>query len=161
MPTRTSEPTASAEITVAATPDEVYALVSDVTRTPEYAVECVRCEWVGGTGPAVGVRFRGNNRHGNRRWTTISEVVAAEPGARFAFEVVTVGTRVARWEYEIAAADGGARVTESTWDQRPGWLRIASIAATGVRDRTAENNQNIRRTLERLKVIVESNASHA
>jgi hypothetical protein len=48
----------------------VYDLVTDVTRMGEWSPECVACEWVdGATGPAVGARFRGRNRHGLARWS--------------------------------------------------------------------------------------------
>lgn len=48
---------------VAASPDEVYDLVSDVTRTPEYSPEIRRCTWLdGATGPAVGARFAAVNK---------------------------------------------------------------------------------------------------
>jgi hypothetical protein len=155
MASPSSEPTATAEIIVGAPVDAVYDLVSDVTKTGEFAVECITCEWIDADGPAVGVRFRGSNRRGGRRWSTISKVTDAEPGSRFAFETTSLGAPVARWQYDLVATDDGCRVTESTWDQRPGWLKIASIPVTGVRDRTAENTQNIRTTLERLKAAVE------
>lgn len=152
----TNPPTASAELSVGASPQAVYELLSDVTRTGEYSVECVDCEWLDGTGPAVGARFRGRNQRGSRGWSTVSKVTDAEPGKRFAYEVSVMGTRVARWQFDLAPAGDGCTVTESTWDRRPGWLRYASIPATGVRDRTAENTRNIQLTLERIKAVVET-----
>ncbi|WP_163510434.1 SRPBCC family protein [Fodinicola acaciae] len=149
-------PTASAAVTVSASPQAVYDLVSDVTRTGEYSAECVSCEWLDGGTAAVGARFRGRNRRGRRGWSTVSRVTDAEPGKRFAFEVITMGTPVARWQFDLVATGDGCTVTESTWDRRPAWLRYASIPVTGVRDRTAENTRNISRTLDRLKSVVES-----
>jgi hypothetical protein len=58
---------------------------------------------------------------------------------------------IGRWQYDLVAADGGCRVTESTWDQRPGWFRKIAKKATGVPDRAAENSKNIELTLQRLK----------
>jgi hypothetical protein len=155
MPSPSSEPTATAEITVGAQPQAVYDLVSDVTRIGDFAVECRSCEWIDAGGPADGARFKGSNRRGVRRWSTVSRVTDAEPGRRFGFETSSLGTPVARWQYDLVATADGCQVTESTWDRRPGWFRVASIVATGVRDRTAENSQNIRTTLERLKAVVE------
>src|SRR5688500_9460498 len=44
--------------TVTAPPGDVYALVADVTRMPEFSPEVVRCRWRDGApGPAVGARF--------------------------------------------------------------------------------------------------------
>ena len=44
-----------------ATPEEVWALVSDVTQIGRYSPETFEGEWLdGATGPAVGARFRGH-----------------------------------------------------------------------------------------------------
>ena len=69
----------------------------------------------------------------------------------FAFDVKSVVIPVAHWRYEITAADGGCRVTESTWDHRPGWFRGIAGIATGVRDRAGANAEHIELTLHRLK----------
>lgn len=49
----------SAERLIEASPELVYALVSDVTTTSKRDLECCRCEWCGtDTSAAPGVRFR-------------------------------------------------------------------------------------------------------
>jgi hypothetical protein len=58
---------------------------------------------------------------------------------------------VARWRYDIAGADEGCRVTERTWDHRPGWFSKTAWIGTGVRDRDAANAEHIKLTLQRLK----------
>ena len=72
---------------IEATPRVLYDLVSDVTRTPEYSNEVVRCIWVGGaTGPAVGARFKAINSAGRGpNWPNKPVVTAADPGREFAF----------------------------------------------------------------------------
>ena len=53
-------------VVVAADPAAVYALVSDVTRTPEFSPEVTAVRWLdGATGPAVGARFEAVNTSGN------------------------------------------------------------------------------------------------
>ncbi len=48
---------------IAAPPERLYALVTDVTRTPEFSPDIVRCSWLDGArGPAVGARFEAVNR---------------------------------------------------------------------------------------------------
>ncbi len=66
-----------------AQPDEVYALVADVTRTPEFSPEILECVWLdGATGPGVGVRFEATNKVSRGpSWKNRPVVVAAEPGA--------------------------------------------------------------------------------
>jgi hypothetical protein len=76
-------------IEIAATPNEVYAAVADVTKTGERSPECRAAEWLSGAAPGtVGSRFRGRNRSGIARWSRVCEVIAAEPGRRFAFRMV-------------------------------------------------------------------------
>jgi uncharacterized protein YndB with AHSA1/START domain len=155
------EPTVKETIAIAASPGTVYGLVSDVVGMPEWAVECERCQWLGNVGAArPGARFRGRNRRGRHRWSTVSTVTAAEPGVRFSFKVSSLGMPVAAWAYDIEAADGGCVVTESTTYQT-GFLlrRVLAPVATGVRtreERCAENRRNITRSLERLKTTAEA-----
>lgn len=56
-------------------PAEVYAAVSDVTRTGEWSPQCRRCTW-DSDARGVGARFTGDNRTSEREWSTTSEVVA-------------------------------------------------------------------------------------
>lgn len=104
-----------ASVIVAATPDEVYDVVTDVTRIGEWGPECYRCEWLdGATAAEVGARFRGYNRLGPLKWATTCTVVTAERGREFAFTVVSRhGREETRWRYGFDVADGGTRLTES------------------------------------------------
>ncbi len=84
---------------------------------------------------AQGAVFAGHNENGSQRWSTKCTVTDAEPGRVFAFDVRHSVIPIARWQYDIVAADGGCQVTESTWDRRPGWFRKLAGKATGVPDR--------------------------
>jgi uncharacterized protein YndB with AHSA1/START domain len=60
-----------ARIEIAATPEQVYRLITDITRMGEWSPECYRCKWLSGSGAAVpGARFRGYNKLGPFRWQT-------------------------------------------------------------------------------------------
>ena len=113
---------------VAATADAVYDLVSDLPRMGEWSPECERVTWRGdATGPAVGARFIGWNRKGGVRWFTWGEVVAADRGRHFAFDVTFGPVSVARWAYVFTPdVDGsGCTVTEEWTEHRPrlvGWV---------------------------------------
>ena len=110
-------PTHSDSIIVARSPDDLYAMVADVTRMGEYSPICKECWWDEGDGPRVGARTSpGATCSPNARGRTRSEVVAAEPGREFAW---VVGADVARWGYTFSSVDGGTQVTES-WEFRPG-----------------------------------------
>ena len=93
-----------------------------------------------------------------RSWTTKCTVTHAEPGRVFAFDVKSAIVPVAHWRYDIEPVDGGCRVTEQTWDRRPGWFRKPAGIATGVTDRTSANAKHIELTLQRLKARAEHQA---
>jgi hypothetical protein len=151
------DPTASGKIEVNASPGRVYELITDLKSLAGLAEETVSCTLLdGATAVAVGVRFRGAQKRGIRRWTTVSTVTDAEPGEQFAFNVKSMGIAVSRWQYEITTTPSGCAVTESTWDRRPKWFEILSRPATGVTDRTAVNSHNITETLKRLKAKAEA-----
>jgi hypothetical protein len=153
-----NEPSAAAHTDVAARPEAVYALVSDLDGMSRVAAEFDRGRWLGGAREAaVGARFRGHNRKAWRRWSTTVEVTDAEPGRRFAFEVTAVaGIPVSRWQYDIEPTEDGCRVRELTWDRRPSWFRPLANLVTGARDRTEQNKHNIERTLAQLKATAEA-----
>jgi hypothetical protein len=152
-------PSASGSVDIAAAPEAVYALITDLDVMSQLAEETAAMRWAGGGGPSPGAVFKGTNRHGWRRWTTKCTVTDAEPGRRFAFDVSHTGLPISRWAYEIAPSGGGCVVTESTWDRRPGWYRTPAGLVTGVRDRAGANADHIRLTLQRLKARAESDAA--
>jgi len=149
-------PDATASVAVNASPERIYALVSDPGALAGVASEYASHRWLGGaTSAGVGARFRGTNRRGARRWSTVSKVTDATAGKLFAFDVSAFGIPVSRWRYEIEPAEGGCVVTESTWDRRPAWFRSPSALVTGVWQRARENQANIEATLARLKAVAE------
>ncbi|MEC3980651.1 SRPBCC family protein [Amycolatopsis sp. H20-H5] len=149
-------PSATGRIVVEASPEKVYALVSDPGSLAGLAEEYAGYRWLGDAkAAAVGARFRGSNRRGLRRWSTVSTVTDAEVGRRFGFEVTFVGLPVARWQYDIEPDGVGSAVTESTWDRRARWLKVPTALGTGVWQRDETNHENIAATLHRLKDAVE------
>ena len=152
----TAPASAEGTIEIAASPDAVYAVVSDPDRMSAVAEETARILHRRASVGRVGSRWVGLNRNGWRVWPTMARVTDAEPGVRFAFEVGELGIPVARWQYDLEATDGGVRVTERTWDRRPGWFAAATVPFTGVADRDGQNARNIAATLARLKAAVES-----
>ncbi len=147
----------SVDLYMDATPDEVWALVSDVTRIGEFSPETFEAEWLdGATGPEVGASFRGHvkrNGRGPTYWTTC-KVTEAEPAKVFEFAVINGDKPVNTWRYELKPAGTGTEVTES--------FRLANTAATraywyllGSR-RGKTNREGMRTTLERIKAQVEA-----
>ncbi|HLI72536.1 MAG TPA: SRPBCC family protein [Acidimicrobiales bacterium] len=148
------------EKSVAASPESVYDLVSDVTRMGEWSPETTSCRWLGGVAaPVVGARFRGSNRRGWRRWSTTCTVAAADRGRRFAFDVAFGPLPIARWTYEFAAEGDGCRVTESFVDRRPSWMVMMDPTIMGIGDRGQHNRETMEATLASLDRYVTSEAA--
>jgi len=145
---------------VDATPEVVYDLVSDVTRMGEWSPECVACEWVdGATGPVVGARFRGRNRHGLARWSNRPRVIAADRGREFGFVATDpLGRDMTRWTYRFEPTPAGTDVTESIEMLRsiPLHIRLTDRWLMGVKDRKADLEANMHRTLAAIKTAVEA-----
>lgn len=145
-----------AEILVLAPADRLYLLVSDVNRIGEWSPECYRCEWLDGAmGPALGARFKGYNRRGWFRWSTICTVTAAEPGRVFAFEVRPRGGKLqSRWRYELGPVEGATILRESFeafW-----YIRlVVRLFFGGGRNRLDQLEDSVRQTLQRIKAVAE------
>ena len=108
------------ERVVPAAPEVVYAALADVTSTGTRSTECHTVSWLtdGPQEPVVGARFRGRNKVGLARWSRTCEVVAAEPGRRFAFRTLPERLDVSRadsttWAYDLEPCEGGTRVRHS------------------------------------------------
>lgn len=142
---------------VRADPTTVYAMVSDVTRMGSWSPETTSCRWLDdATGPEVGARFRGSNRHGRLlRWSTTCTVTHAEPGRQFAFDVDYAGVPISRWSYDFAATAAGCSVTESWTDRRPTLMRLASVPVMGIADRAKHNRGGMETTLAALRAVAE------
>jgi len=141
---------------IAATPADVYAAVSDVTRMGEWSEECVGCEWHDGyDGAVAGATFDGHNRNGEHAWTTQGKVIVAEPGRAFAFECSMFDFHYSTWGYGIEPTASGCRVTEWSEDLRPESVYEFSEQTSGVADRAQRNSETMRVTLERLAAALE------
>jgi hypothetical protein len=147
----------SVTVHMQASPDQVWALVSDVTRIGEYSPETFEAEWLdGATGPAVGARFRGHvkrNQKGPIYWSP-AEVTACVPGEVFEFAVPNAAKPLNTWRYELAPAGDGTDVTESFRLTPTLPLRIYWALAGWARGKT--NRNGMRTTLERMKAQLEA-----
>jgi hypothetical protein len=153
-----TEPLATGEVMIHASPEEVYLLVSDPVAMAELSEEFYKARWIrGATEAAVGNWFSGTNRNGLRRWVTHAEIIEASPNRRFVYRVRTpFYVPISRWEYEITPVATGCRVTVTNWLRVPRWFVPIAIFITGQPDRAATNSTNIDTTLRRLKAHVES-----
>lgn len=146
----------SVTVHMAAPPERIWDLVSDVTRIGRYSPETFEAEWLdGATGPAVGARFRGHVRRNGRGpvyWTTCT-VIASNPGREFAFGVGPAGKPYNVWRYQLEPAGDGTDVTESFELADMLGLRMYWALLGWARGRT--NRNGMQTTLERIKAEVE------
>jgi uncharacterized protein YndB with AHSA1/START domain len=147
----------SVTVHMAAPPERIWDLVSDVTKIGRYSPETFEAEWLdGATGPAVGARFRGHvkrNGRGPTYWTTCT-VTAAEPNREFAFGVGPSKRPINVWSYRLEPSGDGTDVTESFALVNTLPIRLYWAALGWARGRT--NRNGMRTTLERMKAEVES-----
>jgi hypothetical protein len=149
--------THSDSIVVARSPEELYDLVSDVTRTGEWSPVCRACWWDEGATGQAGDWFTGRNEVPGRTWETRNQVVVADRGREFAW---LVAGRLVRWGFTCTPVDGGTRLTE-TWEFLPAGRaffaeRYGEDAQRQIEDRTRAAHAGIPATLAAIKAIAEN-----
>jgi uncharacterized protein YndB with AHSA1/START domain len=128
-----------AEIEIARPPEDVYAVVSDLVRGPEWQPSLVRVDVEAGTEVR---RIAGHEREAR------FEVTRAEPPRLF--EIVSHASPVRAWAtFELEPAAAGTRVRLALVLELSGPLRFAGRMVRGRAEREAREN------LERLKQLVE------
>jgi hypothetical protein len=147
----------SESVVVARSPEDLYDMVSDVSRMGEWSPVCTACWWDEGAGPQPGAWFTGRNELPERTWETRSQVAVADRGREFAW---VVGGAWVRWGYTFAAVDGGTRVTES-WEFLPDGIarfhdRFGDDAEAQIANRTEAAHRGIPVTLAALKKAAEA-----
>lgn len=147
--------TTAASLDIAASPDLVFAAISDLEQMGRFSPENTGGEWLGGArGPGLGVKFRGANANGGKTWTTTATITEFAPPTKFAFEVTVGPVKVSRWSFELEPSPIGTRITETWLDRRP-WL-VRRFYSSPVADREAFTVASIATTLERLKAHLEA-----
>lgn len=145
-------------VTVRASAETLYGLVSDITRTGEWSPVCTSCWWDDeDSAGQVGAWFTGRNELPHRTWETRSQVVAAERGREFAW---VVGGSFVRWGFTMTPADTGTTLTES-WEFLPAGIamfeeKFGDRASVQITDRTQQALDGIPKTLAAIKRIAES-----
>ncbi|TQK28850.1 SRPBCC family protein [Arthrobacter sp. SLBN-53] len=146
-------PLLQAQIDIDAPPAKVWALISDLSRMPEWSPQTRKMKLLGGM--RVGAKTVNVNRRGLQAWPTTSTITAIEPERKLAFRVDLNGTE---WSYELEPIDGGTRVTESR--RAPNGVKKVSTVLVnammgGVPSFEAELVDGMNQTLARIKAAAE------
>jgi hypothetical protein len=145
--------TAQVSIEIAAPVDVVYDLIADVTRMGEWSPECVSCEWLDHPGQ-VDSTFRGRNRRGLARWSTVARVLVAERPRTFSFATLFRDQVATRWTYELEG-DERTRLTES-FEAVTTPRVIAAVERLFIRDRQQQLEAGMAQTLAAIKSAAET-----
>jgi hypothetical protein len=147
----------SDSIVIARSAEDLYDMVSDVTRMGAWSPVCKECWWEDGRSPQVGAWFVGRNEQPDKTWKTRSKVVVADRGREFAF---LVGGAHVRWGYTFTAQDDATLVTES-WELLPVGValfeeRFGAEAQATIAARAESARTGIPATLAAIKAEAES-----
>jgi uncharacterized protein YndB with AHSA1/START domain len=84
-------PVAQSEICIAAPPEEVWSLISDLERGPEWSLATLECQLTSEGAPGLGSRYRSVSKFAVSRVTTEHEIVEWVPPRKMVSKVVKGG----------------------------------------------------------------------
>ena len=157
------KPSAEVSIDIAAAPEVVWDLVTDINLPARFSSEFQGADWLDDDTPALGARFTGRNKHGIAgSWETTCTITWFEPLRDYGYTVDDLDSPAARWRYTLEPSDAGTRLT--MWaEMGPGRSGISwfiykhpdqeeEIIAT----RLQEWRVNMEATLAGIKALAES-----
>ena len=160
------KPTVEVPIEIDAPPERVWAIVSDIETMPGASPELQGVEWLDGrSGPGLGARFAGHNRHDALgEWSTVSVIVAYDPPRVFAWAVGDPEFPAAIWRFSLEARAGGTLLRQ--WVQMGPGRSGLSVAIEQMPDkeqkivfvRLRELEGNMGATLAAIKRLAEGAA---
>ncbi len=153
MPKATPLPLTSS-VEIDAPPEEVWSVVSDVTRMPEWSPELRRLWFVGGR-RGLGALLLGINRRGLVAWPTTSRVIRFEADRAVAWRTRESG---ATWTYELEPVGEGRTRLTSRRDLRGYGVATSLMGPVigGAAGHDRELGEGLRSTLDRIKATVEA-----
>ncbi|MEU7765876.1 SRPBCC family protein [Nocardia sp. NPDC049190] len=143
-------------IDIAASPERVWAVVSDLARMPEFSPQCVRMVALGSI--RAGTWTINLNRDGKKYWPTTARILRYEPGRAFTFRI---NENRSVWSYLLEPTETGTRLIErrdmpngTTWVSR----RAIDAALGGEQPFEEALLRGMTRTLDNIKLAVEAYA---
>ena len=142
----------SATVEMKAAPEDVWKVVSDLARMPEFSPELRKAFVIGK--PGLGANIIGINRRKVVVWPTTSKVVRWEPGRAVAWKTRESG---ATWVYELDPTTAGTAVTGRRVLPRFTFATaLLGPVIGGAAGHDTELAAGIRTTLERIRATVEA-----
>jgi uncharacterized protein YndB with AHSA1/START domain len=144
-----------AEAIIEAPADRVWAVLSDLSRMPDWSPELVRMLPLKRGGLRLGQSYLGVNRRKAVVWPTRSVVAVLEPGRALAWDTRSSG---ARWIWELVPDGERTRVVHRRPVPRaltPISRVFAPVFLGGTRSHADELEAGMAQTVSRLKAAVE------
>ncbi|GAA4375030.1 SRPBCC family protein [Nocardioides caricicola] len=145
-----------AEADVAAPPEQVWALLTDFSKMPEWSPELVKMLPLKPGGLRRDQWYLGINRRKAVVWPTRSVVAELDPGRVLAWDTKSSG---ARWIWELSPTNAGTRVVH----RRPVPRRLTGLSRLfagaflgGAEGHADELESGMAETVARLKAAAES-----
>lgn len=157
------QPGTLVEIVVAAPPERVWELVTDLDTPARFSSEYLGGRWVDGDGPALGGSFVGRNRHpAIGEWEVASFVDVHDDGRAFGWATIDATNPGSRWRFDVTPGADGTTLLRYSMSMGPGPSGITrAITAMPEKEprilqrRIAEHHTNMRRTVEGIAALAE------
>lgn len=144
----------AAQVTIDASAEVVYDLITDLARMGEWSPECYRTEIHGVADRlTAGATFQGFNRNGTTWWDVPCKVLDATPGHRFQFEAPTGSEAATVWTFTLAPSGASTVVVE---DFVAPMLAMPETPAGQIPDRRDAMIVGMATTLQRIKRVAEA-----
>ena len=143
-----------ASIDIDASPERVWALVSDLSLMPKWSPQCKLMKVFGPLRP--GARTVNVNRRNYLFWPTTSRITEVVPERKLAFRVNENNTV---WSYELEPTATGTRLTESRHAEngvKPVSNLLVNTIMGGVPNFEVELVDGMNASLSRIKAAAES-----
>ena len=148
-----AQPLLQARIDIDASPEAVWALVSDLSLMPRWSPQCKLMKVFGPLRP--GARTVNVNRRNYLFWPTTSRITEVVPERKLAFRVNENNTV---WSYELEPTATGTRLTESRHAEngvKPVSNLLVNTVMGGVPNFERELVDGMNASLSRIKAAAE------
>ncbi len=147
-------PLLEASTEIKATPQQVWAVVSDLQRMGEWSPQCRKVVVRGGGPVTLGTKTINLNKRGLLVWPTTAKVVRFEEDKEIAYRIVQNGSI---WSYTITPTDDGVKLTERR--EAPNGTKkvsqvLVNVAMGGEKPFEAELVDGMHQTLGKIKAAV-------
>ena len=154
--TSNPQPALEESIDIAAPPDAVWTLVSDVRRMAEWSPQVESTRLRGGAEQvADGVEFTNLNNNGTFQWKTHGTIIRLDNGREIAFRIKE---NWAIWSLRLEPTSGGTKLTqrrESPDGSPDGTVHVIDNYMGGQDVFTASMREGMRQTLQAIKAAAE------